>query len=1352
MILDFQINSLSLESYSLDVFERNSFQVLASVIFNHRVDFLSDFSIERLNASTQTAAERFDELQKLGSTLYQKLFSPPVENVWKEYKQQSDFLVLCLRIAENASGLEMLPWETLYDGAEFIAAGAKTTLTRLPLDVPYLDAPAPIQPPVRLFGIFASPLDLSDGERLNIEREKEILLEAINDPAGQGHIFADFEDEAKPQILARSLREGYHIIHFTGHGISPRDGGGLLLEDADGTKLRAASADVLEMLQGGVDKLRLTVLSGCQTARTLHAGAFSDLSRALLRRHVPAVIAMQFSISDEGGLKFAEVFYREVAKGAELERAVHAARLALLEDKRFFINNDALSIILLTVNGACLRTTETATALSPIESGANYLGDRLDDLQYGFYGRRREYRKIRDALQHKRAVIIHGIGGIGKTALLTHAIYLLRPRFKEVFSFDCRRTLGTETILLEFHRYFETHGNNQLGALIGQGVPPETLAEEIATLLAQWPLLVVFDNFESLIQEQSEIIDKNLSVFLKTLVILMPLSGSRFLFTTRYLFNVDSTQAEHFFALPLGDLSRAEALMLMQKLPHLSQATHQEKLSVMEKFGCHPYALIALDRYYEKRPLSNALHDVDLLQSQLREFLAVELNYGQLPERARELLDKLAAFRNTVSSAAAVWVLGKKAQLEPERVQWFLSRPAELPESLRALDDDALLDLLTKLPERREVEWTEVFGSLGDLIRWGLVTPTHVDGEIQTLSVHSLVRDFCREQRSNEWRRLLLDAAAFFTNETRVIPNEHKTEEIVWVEMEGFELLVDGEDFVGAVGLLRKVQPLLEGWGYGRYVENQYYRIIDKLDTADVALTRHDLGLMSQSRGGYKTALRNYQLSFEAYQQIGDREGAARCLHQIGRIHQARGEYDEALRQHQLSLEMREQIGERQQTGRSLHQIGAVHQARGDLDAALHHYQLSLKVFEEIDERMDAAHELYYIGTIHMDRGDLDAALKQHQHALKLREEIGERGGIMNSLHRVGQIYLRRGEYDESLKLYDRLLKLSEGSRKEVAVTLQHTGQVHHARGDYDIALEYFTRALTIYEELDDRLGIANSSRLIGLLHRDCDHHDAALEHLTRARRIHEELGNRAGLAEVLQDLAGLHQIRGNFDAALQQYRYLSTIMEEMDSQRNVPAVLFNMGRIHFARGDVDAAQECFTRAHAGFEELGERRAAATSLSRLGDLSQVRGDYDAALEQHQLALKTYHELGDHIDGGKSFERIGIIYQARGDCDTALEVLQQALGIYEELGHRAGVAGVHGTIGAMFGQNERYAEALRPILFALSETLAMKLPTAHIHGDNLRALRANWGGEQFDAAWEEETGEPVPEGLKQTPNI
>ncbi len=1069
-ILDFQIQMLSAESYSLTVCERGSPQQLAYNDFNLRVDFLTDFSVDRLNASTQDAGDRFDELKRKGQELYRTLFNPAIEHVWREYKQRSEFLILCLRFAEKAAKLEVLPWETLYDKAneEFIVAGARTTLTRLPLDVAPPSELPPIPRPLKLFGFFASPLDLVDHERLNAEREQEILLEAINDPAGQERISIEIEDEAKLEILERSLRDGYHILHFTGHGISPRDGGGLLLEDAHGKKLPASVAEVMQAIESGVDKLRLAVISGCQTARTLHTGAFNDLARELLRQRVPAVIAMQFSITDEGGLKFAEVLYREIAKGVGLERAVHAARRALLEDKQFFINNDALAIVLLAADGACLQTTEAESLPPQAEPGATYLGDRLDPLAHGFYGRRREYRKIRDALLHQdqRAVIIHGIGGIGKTALLTHAINRLRPRFKDVMSFDCRRAaLAPETILLELSRYFAAQGMPRLQSLIGQNAPPETLADKIARMLTEWPLLIVFDNFESQLDERREFINEDLRVFLTTLV-RTTATVSRFLFTTRYLFDLDGERPSNLQELPLGDLSRAEALMLMQKLPNLAQASYLDKLAVLEKFGGHPYALVVLDRHCSHQPLDQALQDASSLESELREFLAIELNYRRLSAQARELLDRLAAFRQAVPFIATGWVAGER---ESYAAEWLKKNGRKsIPAEYQNLEETALLRILEeKLPERRVAQ--NPTHLIAELIEWGLLTPHRNEKQLESLSVHTLVRDFCREAQVGEcWNARLHDAAAFYTNQTKAMKQDDKNQEEVWGEIEAFELFLEAEDYNAAIESLASAAELLSRWGDGRYVEKNLLRLLPKVDRRSAATIYNIYGTELDFRGEYEASLENYERALEIRRGIGDLAGAASILSNIGNIHSRRGKFEVAMQFYEQSRAIDQERGYRLGVANTDQHMGMIYQAGGNYEMALELYEKSLKTKEELDDKSGCARSLAQIGNIHYLQEECEIALEKYRRARVIAEDLRDKDLLSGILHQIGMVENARGEYEKALALFERSREISEelGNRNGVANSEAMIGQVYARFGKFAEAFDRLLFALTAFLEL----------------------------------------------------------------------------------------------------------------------------------------------------------------------------------------------------------------------------------------------------------------------------------------------
>jgi tetratricopeptide (TPR) repeat protein/CHAT domain-containing protein/NADH/NAD ratio-sensing transcriptional regulator Rex len=1084
-ILDFQVRPLAAETYSLTICERNlaqppSSQQLVSATFSHRVDFLTDFSVDRLNTSAEDPAVRFDELQRLGRELYQKLFPPELEQIWNEYKQRHEFLILCLRFSETAMKLEVLPWETLHDGTEFIAAGLKTTITRLPLNLAQPSDLPPIERPLKLFALFSSPLDLQDHERLNIEHEQEILLEAINDPAAQGRISADFEDEAKLEILERSLRDSYHILHFTGHGISPHDGGGLLLEDAHGNKLAASIAEVMQAVTSGVDRLRLAVMSGCQTARTLNTGAFSDLARELLRQCVPAVIAMQFSITDEGGLRFAEVLYSEIARGVELERAVHAARRILLKDERFFINNDALAIVLLTGNGACLKTTEGKGTSPEVEPGTAYFGDTLDPLPYGFYGRRREYREIRDALLHQdqNAVIIHGIGGIGKTALLTYAFNRLRSRFKDVMSFDCRRAaLAPETILLELHRYFAAQGMPQLQPLIGQNVPPETLANYIVQMLTQWPLLIVFDNFETQLDEQRKITSVDLCVFLTTLV-QATASDSRFLFTTRYLFNLDGSGVGNVQALPLGDLSRAEAVMLMQKLPNLSKATYPDKQAVLENFGGHPYALIALDRHCSNRPLDQALQDVSSLKSELREFLAIELNYRRLSDKGRELLNRIAVFRQPIPLEAAEWMIGEKVPVTAESLPRFLDL---LPENIE-LDNETLQQMLES-SLLTLMQPTNVNEPIRELIELGLVIPHLAGSELESLSIHSLVRDFCNQKQDADlWRGRLFDAAKFYMNLTDSAKEYDQTPEMARKAMEAFDLLMDGKHFEAAAPILFNYSSILKRWGFWHYLEFQHRRLLNEVDHQQEVEARINLGALLQHRGEYDAALAEYNRASGIAREIGYLEGIAESSGKIGLVHEQRGNYQEAVNHYQDAIKVFEEADSGAGIAKWASQVGVIHHRLGRYDEALTQYQVSLTSYEDRGDLEGTAEMLHLIGTLFQVRGESEEAIQYYAKSLKIREAINDVEGRSKSLNNLGIITLDRGEYEEALEYFRSALEIKEflGDRAGIARAQLNIGRIYQARGNWKEALDQYRLSLNIQKTITDREGAAYSLGQIG--------------------------------------------------------------------------------------------------------------------------------------------------------------------------------------------------------------------------------------------------------------------------------
>ena len=61
--------------------------------------------------------------------------------------------------------------------------------------------------------------------------------------------------------------------------------------------------------------LRLAVLNSCEGARATAADPFSGTAQSLVQQGIPAVVAMQFEITDEAAITFALRALRGIADG-----------------------------------------------------------------------------------------------------------------------------------------------------------------------------------------------------------------------------------------------------------------------------------------------------------------------------------------------------------------------------------------------------------------------------------------------------------------------------------------------------------------------------------------------------------------------------------------------------------------------------------------------------------------------------------------------------------------------------------------------------------------------------------------------------------------------------------------------------------------------------------------------------------------------------------------------------------------------------------------------------------------------------------------------------------------------------
>jgi hypothetical protein len=226
----------------------------------------------------------------------------------------------------------VLPWEFLYDAERdrYPSLSSNTPLVRY-LDLPQPVEPLQMSPPLRVLGMVTSPSGL---DPLDVKHEKRLVEEATRGLRENGLLELTWLEGQTWRHLQRAMRRGpWHIFHFVGHGgFDPATEEGALALANDAGHMHLLRARSLAELLDDHYPLRLVFLNSCEGARGSESDAFSSTAATLVRRGVPAVVAMQYEVTDRAAIEFSRDFYEALADSLPVDAAVTEARAAVSMD------------------------------------------------------------------------------------------------------------------------------------------------------------------------------------------------------------------------------------------------------------------------------------------------------------------------------------------------------------------------------------------------------------------------------------------------------------------------------------------------------------------------------------------------------------------------------------------------------------------------------------------------------------------------------------------------------------------------------------------------------------------------------------------------------------------------------------------------------------------------------------------------------------------------------------------------------------------------------------------------------------------------------------------------------------
>ena len=605
---------------------------------------------------------------------------------------------------------------------------------------------------------------------------------------------------------------------------------------------------------------------------------------------------------------------------------------------------------------------------------------------------------------------VHGMAGVGKTALVVHAAHLLAGRCPD------------GQLYLDLHGHTEGVPTLDPAGALNRllrtlGVPGERVPEHVEeraalyrSLLAGRKMLVLLDNAEDEAQVEP----------------LLPAApGCVVLVTSRHrLVGLDQVRT-----ISLDVLSAADAVILLTAVagPGRLDGTPPGLLGEIVRLCGHlPLAIQIAAARLRANPAWGARELADLLADESGRlgalavgrrsvYAALDQSYTALAEAPRRLFRLLGLHPGSdLDTYAATALTGASAGplLDDLRSAHLIDQPR----AGRYRFHDLVREFARDTVERQEPPSART-AALGRLFDHYAATVT---------AATDLLYPYDSANRPTESPAGVL------------APFADKTSATAWLDEERATLLAMARYAAAQawVARLRHLSHVLFRYLWARSHlgdAHELHRLT--LDAADAAgddeVRAYALtGLANvESRWGHNTdAVDHFERAVVLFRRLGDDTGLARTFNGLGRAHADLGEDAAATRDFEAALELHEKSGNRTGQARTHSNLANLGRRAGRLAGALAHCRAALTLFDETGNPGGTAMTLDTLGEICQELGAYEEAADHHRRAAALHRELADTNNEATAVNNLGRACRRLGRLDEAADHHRHAARLYHGT------------------------------------------------------------------------------------------------------------------------------------------------------------------------------------------------------------------------------------------------------------------------------------------------------------------------------------
>ena len=723
---------------------------------------------------------------------------------------------------------------------------------------------------------------------------------------------------------------------------------------------------------------------------------------------------------------------------------------------------------------------DAAKAFRVLRKGAMWLPARevrhnLPAERDGFVGRREPLQALARRLDDgARLVSVLGIGGSGKTRLVTHFGWTWMGEFAGgVWFCDLSAARGLDGIAYALAQ--------ALDVPLGKGDPVRQLAQAIA---GRGPCLVILDNFEQVARHA----EQTLGVWLERA------PQARFIATTREVLGIVGEET-----LALAPLREAEAIDLFRQRARAARGSFESDaadaaatVQLVTMLDGLPLAIelaAARVRTMAPRLLLARMHDRFALlrsrsgrqdrQATLR--AAFDWSWDLLDEAEKAALAQLSVFPGDFALEAAEAVL-----------QWP-------PDASALAPTDALQALVEKSFVRLAAEMRfNLFESVREYAAEHLRTSGRYPGSGPAAQLEA-------EQRHGEHY-------ASVGTVRRPVSAVAEIDNLVIAcrrAVARSDAAVAAQTLSGAWTVIAMRGPFRVGLALANAVQAMQLAGKHRV-TADLIC-----GFALEKTGRTAEALQHFDAAVQGSRVIDQPEPQARALHRTAVLQARAGELALAQASGDQALALARATGDAALLCGVLNGLGAICDTTSRADAARRHYEEALQIARAAGHQALEGMSAGNLAQWHANQGHLNLARPLYAQAIAQTRAVGSRQWEANTRCNLGLLHQTEGRLDEAHVELETARTVAQdlGDVRLLAFVRCNLGLLAEARGDTARASVWHADAAALAREQGDRRFEGLCLTYLGRVKARRDEAADATEALDRAEALLRAAGDRTGLA-----------------------------------------------------------------------------------------------------------------------------------------------------------------------------------------------------------------------------------------------